>query len=399
MAVMALVLIQTSAMAQDPSKVGSLVEGNTLFALGLYQRVRVSDGNLFLSPYSISTALAMTYGGARGDTETQMAKALRFTIGQEDLHPAFAELESKLNKVQEAGNVKLSIANSLWLQRDYKFLDAYLSLVKKHYGVSITAVDYKRATEAARKLINNWVEDKTQEKIKDLIQPGILDALTRLVLVNAIYFKGDWDRQFNAEQTKDAPFFVSPEESVNTPMMYQKHRFRYADTGDLQVLELPYAGNELSMLVLLPSEKGALGRIEKRLSMENLREWRRQLRKKEVMVYLPKFKMTSMFRLDETLRSMGMVDAFSMGKADFSGMDGNPGWLYIGAVIHKAFVDVNEEGTEAAAATAVVMRVKSMPKPPPTFRADHPFVFLIQENQTGSILFMGRLNDPTKTGG
>jgi|GEM_PF-406282 len=386
------------AFAGAKSDARTLVQDNSAFAFDLYQKLRTSEGNLFFSPYSISIALAMTYAGARGHTEKQMAKALRFSLDQKKLHPAFAELESRLNSLQKAGNIKLSVANSLWPQQDCKFLDEYLSLTKKYYGVSITPVDYKRAREAARKMINKWVEDKTQDKIKNLIQPGILDALTRLVLVNAIYFKGNWESQFEVSQTKDALFFVSSERSVQTPMMSQKHKFRYAEFESLQILELPYVGNELSMLVLLPREADGLKELESRLSVENLKQWKSRLSMREVLVFLPKFKMTSKFRLDKTLVSMGMVDAFSHTKANFAGMDGRPDWLYIGAVIHQAFVDVNEEGTEAAAATAVVMEGRGRPVPPPIFRADHPFVFLVQENQTGSILFIGKLTDPTKTG-
>jgi serpin B len=340
----------------------------------------------------------MTYGGARGNTEKEMAKTLRFSLDQENLHSAFAQVESRLNKLQKAGNIKLSVANSLWPQQDYKFLDEYLSLAKKHYGVSITPVDYKRAREAARKMINKWVEDKTQDKIKDLIQPGILDALTRLVLVNAIYFKGNWESQFKTDKTKDAPFHISSKKSVQAPMMTQKQKFKFANLGSFEILELPYVGNEMSMIVLLPEEIDGLKQLEADLSVENLKRWKSRLSKRDVLVFLPKFKMTSMLRLDKTLVSMGMIDAFSIPKANFAGMDGNPNWLYIAAVIHKAFVDVNEEGTEAAAATAVVMAREGVPAPPPTFRADHPFVFLIQENQTGSIFFMGRVTDPTKTG-
>ncbi len=375
-----------------------LVQGNSAFAMDLYQKLRASDGNIFFSPYSILTALAMTYGGARGNTEKEMAKTLRFSLDQENLHSAFAQMESRLIKVQKSGNIKLSVANSLWPQQGYKFLDEYLSLVKKHYGVSITPVDYKHAREAARKMINKWVENKTQDKIKNLIQPGILDALTRLVLVSAIYFKGNWQSQFKVDQTRDAPFHLSSKRSVPAPMMTQREKFRYADLGSFEILELPYVGNEMSMIVLLPKEVDGIKQMEAGLSAKNLEQWKRQLSKREIRVFLPKFKMTSKFRLDQTLVSMGMVDAFNDSKANFAGMDGRPHGLYIGAVIHQAFVDVNEEGTEAAAATAVAMTLKSVPAPPPVFRADHPFIFLIQENRSGSILFMGRVTNPTNTG-
>ena len=398
--ILLVVFIRFPAFGGTQSDVMTVVQDNSAFAFDLYHKLRASEGNIFFSPYSISTALAMTYAGARENTEKQMAKTLRFSLDQKNLHPAFAEMESCLNELQKAGNIKLSVANSLWPQQGFEFLDEYLSLAKKYYGVSITPLDYKGACEEARRMINQWVKDKTQNKIKNLMQPGVLNALTRLVLVNAIYFKGNWENQFEVSRTKDETFFVSPEKSVQTPMMNQKRTsFRYAEFDSLQILELPYVGNELSMLVLLPKETYGLAQLESELSVENLTQWKSHLDKKEVLVSLPKFKMTSKFRLDKTLRAMGMVDVFSDTKANFAGMDGNPGWLYIGAVIHKAFVDVNEEGTEAAAATAVSMFLTSAQKTSPAiFRADHPFLFLIQETQTGSILFIGRVTDPTKTG-
>lgn len=398
LSVVPIVLFCPLVFAGKPTNERILVQDNSAFAMDLYQKLCASDGNIFFSPYSISTALAMTYGGARGNTEKEMAKTLRFSLDQENLHFAFAQVESRLNKLQKAGNIKLSVANALWPQQDYKFLDEYLFLAKKHYGVTITPLDYKRAREAARSMINKWVEDKTQSKIKDLIQPGILNALTRLVLVNAIYFKGNWESQFKADKTKDAPFYVSPKKSVQVPMMTQKQKFEYANLRSFEILKLPYVGNEMSMIILLPKETDGLKQLEANLSLENLKGWKRRLDKRDVLVFLPKFKMTSMFRLDKTLVSMGIIDAFSNSKANFAGMDGRSNWLYIAAVIHKAFVDVNEEGTEAAAATAVVIGAMSAPAPSPTFRADHPFVFLIQENQTGSILFIGRVTDPTETG-
>ena len=375
-----------------------LVEDNSAFAIDLYRKLGESNGNLFFSPYSISTALGMTYGGARGNTAKQMAKVLRFSLNQEDLHFAFSQLLSKLNKLQEAGNIRLNVANSLWPQQDYAFLDEYLSLVEQNYGVSIDPVDYKHAHENARAMINRWVEDKTQNKIKDLIQPGILNALTRLVLVNAIYFKGGWQNPFKTERTKLSPFRTFSGKSVQVPMMTQRQILGYADLGSFQMLEVPYAGNETSMIVILPKANKDLKQLETRMSTERLSEWLNRLNDREVVVYLPKFELTSTFRLDETLVSMGMSDAFNETKANFAGMDGNEDWLHIGAVVHKAFIEVNEEGTEAAAATAVIMAARGTLSPPPVFRADHPFLFLIHEKQTGSILFMGRVSDPTVSG-
>jgi len=370
-----------------------VVEGNKAFAFGLYEKLKEVEGNLFFSPYSISTALAMTYAGARGNTEKQMGTALHFTLDQKRFHPAFACLEAQLKAVQEKGDIELNIANALWAQEDYVFLREFLDLIQSNYGTVLNHVDFKRACEAARKKINAWVEQKTKDKIKDLIKPGVLNALTRLVLTNAIYFKGRWESQFKKSRTKESPFWLSIDKSVEVPMMTQKRQFRYMESDSLQILELPYVGDDLAMIVLLPRKVDGLAQLEADLSVENLNMWMGHLRKREVSVFLPKFKTTSQFRLSETLASMGMPDAFG-GNADFSGIDGTKD-LFISAVIHKAFVDVNEEGTEAAAATAAVISLTSAPStPPPTFRADHPFVFLIHDNHSGSILFVGRIVNP-----
>ena len=385
--------------AAEDSK--TLAENNSTFAFDLYGQLKSTKGNIFFSPYSISTALGMTYGGARGNTEKQMAKTMRFSLGQEKTHPAFAQLEAKLNKIQKKGNVKLNVANSLWPQEDHEFLEEYLGLTKKNYGTSITPLDYRADPERARLTINEWVEDRTQNKIKELIKPNVLDPATRLVLANAIYFKGNWANQFDSKKTKKEPFFLSPTKSIEVDMMtHGKGKdFRYTENRMLQILELPYVGNELSMLILLPKKKDGLNELERKLSIRNLTKWTKKMWEREVNVFLPKFKMSCGFGLADTLKAMGMPDAFDPTKADFSGMDGREHWLYIGAVIHKAFVDVNEEGTEAAAATAVVMELASaMPDPPVEFLADHPFIFLIRENRTGSILFMGRVEDPSASG-
>ena len=386
-----------SVEKENPASTTAVAKGNTAFALDLYRELKDAGDNLFFSPYSISAALAMTYAGARGNTATQMAEVLHFNLKQEKLHAAFAGLDALLNAVQEEGDIQLSTANALWPQKNYPFREEYLAFVKKHYGVTITPLDYQRETEAARITINRWVKKKTKDKIRNLIQPGVLNALTRLVLTNAIYFKGNWASRFDKKQTKEDTFFLLSGKTVRVPLMTQKNKFAYAENRSLQVLELPYIGDNLSMIVLLPRKTDGLPEIESQLSIESLERWTAVLKKQKVEVFFPRFKMTSQFRMDKTLVSMGMSDAFSASTADFSGMDGHPHWLFIGAVIHKAFVDVNEEGTEAAAATAVVMRIKmAAPTPAPTFRADHPFIFLIRENDTGSILFIGRVLDPTK---
>ncbi|NLE38060.1 MAG: serpin family protein, partial [Pirellulaceae bacterium] len=284
--------------------------------------------------------------------------------------------------------------NRLWGQTGYHFLPAFLQVTREDYGAELAQVDFARNTEAARRTINTWVEDKTEKRIQDLIAPGVLDQATTLVLTNAIYFKGDWQRQFKAEATKEAPFLINPQEKVAVPMMHQRGDFGYGDAGDAQILELPYVGRDLSMFVLLPKRVDGLADLEQKFTLDNLNTWTSGLRRRNVEVYLPKFTMTSSFRLDRVLSAMGMPLAFS-GEADFSGMNGRHD-LFISAVIHKAFVDVNEEGTEAAAATAVVMERAAAVPENLVFRADHPFLLLIRDNRTGSILFLGRMANPKK---
>lgn len=373
---------------------GDLVAGNTAFAIDLYQQLCRQEGNLFFSPYSISTALAMTYAGARGNTEAQMAQALHFDLCQDALHPAFAALQGRLDAVQASGDVQLSIANALWPHVDYPFLKSFLDLTRLQYGVSLVTLDYESDPEAARQSINAWAEAQTHGKIKDLIPRGVIKMLTRLALTNAIYIKGNWASQFDEALTDNALFTVKPGQQVAVPLMMQKLSCGYGEFPELQVLELPYVGEALSMLVLLPRKVNGLASLEAQLTPGALAQWTARLRKSEVLVYLPRFKVEAAFRLDDELQALGMVDAFDNGLANFAGMDGST-MLFISAVLHKAFIEVNEEGTEAAAATAVVMEFRGMPRPQPIFCADHPFLFLIRENSSGSVLFLGRVVDPT----
>ncbi len=377
----------------------TVVKGNNDFGFDLYQKLKGEKGNLFFSPYSISTALAMTYAGARGQTEKEMAGVLHFSLKQEPLHSSFSKLQSELNAIQNEGYVKLSIANSLWAQKGYHFLDTFFNLNKKYYGAGLNFVDFKKEIEAARETINIWVKDKTQQKIKELIKPGMINSLTRLVLCNAIYFKGNWLVQFDKKRTKKDKFYISPDKTIKVAMMNQESRYKYKDFGSFSAIELPYEGNDLSMIIFLPKEIDGLAEFEKNLTNSNVKAWIDRLTasyKSKIFVILPIFKTTCEFELSKILSDMGMQNAFSPTLADFSGMTGRKN-LFISKVIHKAFVDVNEEGTEAAAATAVLMQlgVAGISRPL-MFRANHPFVFLIRENQTGSILFIGRIIDPTK---
>ncbi|MHC4243751.1 MAG: serpin family protein [Planctomycetota bacterium] len=398
-ATMAGLLPVEQATAREKTDKQLVVSGNNEFAFELYAKLNGKEGNLFFSPYSISTALSLAYCGARGETETEMATVLHLptatkdTFGQMQFHSAFGKIIKDLNNRGEKGGYELRVANALWGQNGYGFLEEYLELIETNYGGKLNEVDFIRAAESARKTINKWVEKKTNDKIKNLIKKGVLNSMTRLVLTNAIYFKGNWARQFEKDKTNDALFTLADGEKVDAAMMNQTAEFGYLETESFQGLELPYVDDELSMIIFLPKEIDCLDEFEKTLTVENLSKWLNKLYKCEVVVSVPKFKMTSEFDLASVLKSMGMTDAFSS-NANFSGINGQRD-LFISAVIHKAYVDVNEEGTEAAAATAVTMKLTSvMPGRIPVFKADHPFLFLIRDNDSGSILFIGRVMNP-----
>ena len=381
-------------------KVASVAESNNGFAFDMYARlagiVAEKDGNLFFSPSSIVTALAMTYGGARGETAAEMKKVLHFQLDDTELHPAMGKLAKALN-YKEKG-LKLSIANALWGQQDYKFLDSFIELNKKNYEAGLKDVDFKTKTEETRQLINKWVEQKTNNKIKDLIPKGLLDPAVRLVLTNAIHFKGTWHVKFDKKNTKKEKFHVTEKKSVQIDTMkMKKPNLKYLRAKGFKALELPYEGKKMSMVLFLPDKIDGLAEFEKSFTLENVKKWLPRMWEQKIQeVAIPKFTMTREFSLAKVLAEMGMPTAFVYPKADFSGMDGTRE-LYIAAVLHKAFVDVYEEGTEAAAATAVVMRAGSArPPEPKIFKADHPFAFVIRDNKTGAILFMGRVTDPTK---
>jgi len=393
----------------------TIVKANNEFALELYAKLRGREGNLFFSPYSISTALAMTYAGARGQTESQMADVLHFPtragglkVAPSELNKntmmapwdhkrfssAFGKIIKDLNARGVKGKYELRVANALWGQKGYGFLKEFLNLIETNYGGCLNEVDFVTAVEPARKTINDWVENQTNSKIKNLIPEGVLDSMTRLVLTNAIYFKGNWARQFKKEKTQNAPFTLLNGNKVDVPMMSQTADFNYVQTESFQGLELPYVNNELSMIILLPKKLDGLPELEGTVTINNLSKWLNELRKREVIVFVPKFKMTSQFSLADVLKAMGMTSAFVPDVADFSGINGKRD-LFISAVIHKAYVDVNEEGTEAAAATGVIMKITSAgPTQTPVFRADHPFLFVIRDNRSGSILFIGRVMNP-----
>lgn len=381
-------------MVEDTDDTRAAVGGNNQFALDLYRQLSARGGNLFLSPFSISTALAMTYGGAEGKTAEEMGSVLRFPFGRERLHPAFAALMKEV-RTGESQDYQLNVANGLWAQRGYAFKEEFKTVVRTNYGAELRELDFAAAAEEARQLINAWVEKQTQGKIVDVIGPHDVTPLTRLVLANAIYFRGRWADPFREQATEDAPFRVTPKQEVTVPMMRRQKEFQYLETGSFQALRLVYKGGNLSMIVFLPRKVDGLPEFEKSLTTDKLARWLTQLDWREVKVFLPRFRMTSAFTLNEVLSAMGMQQAFDAEAADFSGMTGGKD-LFISLVIHKAFVDVDEKGTEAAAATALLAPPTAAFRPPPpaVFRADHPFLFLIHDQRSGSILFMGRVTNP-----
>jgi serpin B len=382
------IAVEIPSVASEPD-VAAVVHGNNQFACDLYKRLaRQEDGNLFFSPYSISTALAMTYAGARGSTEAEMADVLHFSLPQGQLHPAFGAMIADLNDDQRA-EYELRVANRLWGQQGYNFLPEFLNTTAEHYGAELAQVDFIGQTEESRQTINRWVKDQTQEKIKNLLPQGAVNSLTRLVLTNAIYFKGDWKYQFDTDLTEEAPFQVTADKQLSVPMMHQLGLFNYGAFPEFRMLEMPYSGEDLSLLTLLPNSVDGLAELEASLTVETLDQCIDQLWRAEVSVALPKFEITGEFALKDVLASMGMPQAFSP-QADFSGMTGSQE-LFISFVRHKAFMSVSEEGTEAAAATGIGMALGI----PREFYADHPFLFLIRDNATESILFLGRVTEPT----
>ncbi len=389
-----------------------VVSANNKFAFKLYSELdKAEQGNIFYSPYSMSAALAMTYEGARGQTADEMKSVFNFPESN-ILKPNFAAIYNDINAKNKS--YQLSTGNALWVQEDYPFKQDYLDAVEQYYGGKAANVDFVEETEKSRQTINSFIEEQTNNRIKELISQGFLEPITKLVLTNAIYFKGTWEWEFDKSDTRDQDFRITSTNIVKTPMMYmepEKALFNYADLGNLQILELPYKGNKLSMLIILPKyredydyETGeivvydyTLEDIE--LSLEKLKEYKSQMEETKLeSIFIPKFEFDTKYYMKETLIALGMPTAFSENNADLSGMwtrqrDEN---LYIDQVIHQAFVKVDEEGTEAAAATAVIIGETTSVRPRNIFRADHPFVFIIQEKSTGNILFMGRVTDPTQ---
>jgi len=371
----------------------ALVQGNNDFAFNLYQKIRDASGNMFFSPYSISSALVMAYAGARGETEQQMADALHFSLPQDRLHSAFNALDLTLVG-EESENFKLNIANSSWGQFGYPFRSEYLDILAKNYGAGMWLVDFMRDPEGARLKINDWVSDKTENKIENILPPGSIYEYTRLVLANAIYFNAQWRFLFPESQTENGKFTLLDGGQVDVEMMSQAETFRYAAGEGYQVVELPYVNQDVSMLIILPTLEN-FGEFERTLDAGRVGEMVQNLESKYVALKMPKFGFEASLSLNDKLSEMRMTAAFNPQEADFSGITGDRS-LHIDAVLHKAFISVKENGTEAAAATVVVVGTTGIPPEPSVeVSIDHPFIFMIRHNNTGSILFLGRVLDPT----
>ncbi|MBD3189009.1 MAG: serpin family protein [Candidatus Heimdallarchaeota archaeon] len=371
-----------------------IADGSNTFALELYSQLNKTDTNVFFSPISISTALAIVYAGARGETAKQMEKTLGLTLHSRRMHLAYEKFMKELPIGKKKDDTELTLANALWIPTNYDLLENYLYIIETHYNGSLFDINFKNEEKALRR-INKWVRKQTKGKIEKIIDTLPKTAFGYgLIITNAMYFLGSWKEPFEKEKTKDETFFLISNEEVPVPMMYQQERFGYTERSNYQVLELPYTNERLSMILFLPRTKGGITDLEKKLNLKMVEEAIDDIDYQKVKVYLPRFKFSHSLELSRQLQILGIEDAFSE-KADFSGMT-DPTEFFISQVIHKAFVDVNEEGTEAAAVTAVAMVLASARLPPkiPVFRADHPFIFLIYDKPTGVILFMGRVMDP-----
>lgn len=376
----------------------ALSAGNGAFAFDLYGELTEADGNIFFSPFSISAALAMTYAGAGGETETQIAAALRFNLAQDALHPAFNAIDLELNGRDEVGEpyegdgFQLSVVNAVWGERGFPFLDGYLDVLAVNYGAGLRLADFSGDPEGSRTTINDWVSDQTNDRVNDLLPEGSISAGTRLVLTNAIYFKAPWLYPFDEDDTETESFTTLSGSSVSVSMMHQTVDAAYAEVGDVQAVELPYNGGELAMLLLVPGA-GTFESFEESLDYETYEEIVGQLEEHQVHLGLPQFEFDFALSLVDSLRALGMEDAFDPDAADFSGIDGARD-LYVSNVLHKAFVSVDEIGTEAAAATAVVVDVTAIPGEPVTLTIDRPFLLVIRDIPTDTILFIGRVVEP-----
>jgi serpin B len=374
----------------------SFAAANNEFAAGLYKEVRFREGNLFLSPYSIRTALALAYSGARGPTARQMAEVLRLSEGQSDLRLEFRTFEKTLSSYRDKDTLEIDVANALWKQTGFPFTKEFLDLMSGEFASALFEADFAGAPKKACRAINRWVSDKTRGRIRELVSPGNFNVLTRLVLANAIYFSGTWRSPFDEHKTSPSTFHWRSGEShitqkVTVPMMKQEAIFGYAELEGFQELEMPYVGSRLSMVIFLPATTDGWIEFEKRMSAQDLSRWIQALRSESVDVQIPKLQFESSFELTEILEKIGMGDAFTPELADFSGMTLEKPFG-ISKVIHKAMVEVDEAGTKAAAVTVTEICLELTFTP--VFMANHPFIFVIRDVSSDAILFMGRVLNP-----
>lgn len=374
--------------------ISTITNGNTEFATALYRQLTTGEDNVFFSPHSISLALVMTYAGARGDTAAQMADTLHFGLEGDDLHSAFNALDQLLasrSESEDLEGLELNLVNALWAQSELAFLPEYLDILAKDYGSGANRLDFLADPGGAREVINRWVSDQTNERIEELLPPTAITPLTRVVLTNAVYFNAAWRTPFDEDATADEPFYGLAGETV-VPMMHRRQHYRYGQADGITAVEVPYNGVDMSMFLFMPDE-GELADFEQELSTETILSIIDEMGMRQISLGLPQFEMTTSASLAEVLPAMGMELAFTPGAADFSGMTGNPEF-HISDVVHQAFVSVDERGTEAAGATAVIMMRMSNGGETPTVTFDRPFVFLVRDNETGAVLFMGRFVGP-----
>ncbi len=379
---------------KNKENVGKLAHATAAFALDLYQAVGKGkdDQNIFFSPISLNTALSMVLLGAKGNTADQMKSTLKLQeFVDSDIHATFSDLHNVLQTGAKSAYI-MRVANRLFASKNYSLLTEYLDATKESYKTESALLDFAGDSEGSRKTINKWVEEQTNNKIQDLIPDGVISVLTTIILVNAVYFKGDWQEKFDSKHTMKSPFFLNKTEKVEVDLMFREDTFMvgYNQEMGCQVLELPYVNNELSMVLIIPKQF-RLAELEGKLDADKLMALTNDLHKMKAMAYVPKFKLTDQLKLSDTLKSLGMTEAFDETKADLSGIDGTQ-HLHISEVIHKSYIEVNEEGSEAAAASAVTISLNCLP---PEFRADRPFIFLIRDKRSGVILFMGRVANPT----
>lgn len=379
----------TSISQGEPDK-QHVGRSSNVFAFDLYKQLSGKDRNLFFSPYSISSALAMTYTGAQGHTREEMAEVFGYYNKNTDHARGYQALKKHLDSLNQ-DDLQLHLANSLWCQQNYNFQQDFLDINQEYFGAGIRQVDFKRRYRQIRKQINQWVEKQTNQKIQDLIDQGVLDRMTRLVLVNAIYFNGKWENPFPEGNTREQSFYITPEQKEKAPFMNHSLSLPYHEAGFYKAVEIPYSKGKLSMLILLPNRHEDMPKLERRLERSFYQSLSDSLNRQEVDLSIPRFKLKAKYQLNEPLQQMGMTSAFG-GNADFSGMTGDKD-LYISDIVHQSYVEVHEKGTEAAAATGVVMRKTAIVKKK-SFTADHPFLFMIRDQQTHTILFMGKLRYP-----